>query len=387
MGRGDAELAIAGRNHLIRENTYLKVYLVGGAVRDQLLGYPVKERDWVVVGATPQEMRDLGYRPVGKDFPVFLHPTTHEEYALARTERKTGRGYAGFTFYAAPDVTLEADLQRRDLTINAIAQDTDGTIIDPYGGRKDLTARVLRHVSPAFIEDPVRILRVARFAARFADFHVDADTLQLMQEIVKSGEIEALVAERVWQEWQTALQEDHPEKFFTLLAEVRALPILLPSFTGTPATLGLEALQRAAEKNLPDLVRFAALLHGLDIQAVQDLCKRYRIPKRYHEFARVLIQNNTTYATILQEEVEAQLAFLIRLDAFRRPERFYMFLSACEVLFAPEISAQKTHLLDAAYRAARTARVEDIASQNTTHTEIQAILHARRIAAMLDASQ
>ncbi|MFP4611626.1 MAG: multifunctional CCA tRNA nucleotidyl transferase/2'3'-cyclic phosphodiesterase/2'nucleotidase/phosphatase, partial [Thiohalophilus sp.] len=203
----------------------MEKYQVGGCVRDKLLGLPVKDHDWVVVGSTPQEMIEAGYRPVGKDFPVFLHPETHEEYALARTERKTGPGYTGFTFHAAPDVTLEADLARRDLTINAMAETDAGEIIDPFGGRQDLKDRLLRHVSPAFVEDPVRILRVARFAARFAEFgfRVADDTRELMRRMVDNGEVDALVPERVWQETLRALQENHPETFFEVLRECGAL--------------------------------------------------------------------------------------------------------------------------------------------------------------------
>lgn len=209
----------------------MKIYLVGGAVRDELLGIPYHEKDWVVVGATAEEMLAKGYRQVGKDFPVFLHPKTNEEYALARTERKVSKGYTGFTFNAAPEVTLEEDLQRRDLTINAIAKAEDGTIIDPFHGREDLQNKILRHVSPAFSEDPVRILRIARFAARYGDFTIAPETLALMKQMVVSGEVDALVPERVWKEWQRALSEKHPEKFFEVLAACGAMAILFPEIS------------------------------------------------------------------------------------------------------------------------------------------------------------
>ena len=209
----------------------MKIYLVGGAVRDKLLGREIKERDYVVVGATPKEMESLGYKAVGKEFPVFLHPDTQEEYALARTERKVGKGYKGFEFYADPSVTLEEDLQRRDLTINAIAEDNAGHIIDPFNGKKDLEAKIFKHVSPAFSEDPVRILRVARFAARFPDFNVHPDTNKLMKDMVKNGEVNALVPERVWKEFSRALAEPSPERFFTILKDSDALPILFNELT------------------------------------------------------------------------------------------------------------------------------------------------------------
>ncbi|MGC9185765.1 MAG: multifunctional CCA addition/repair protein, partial [Thiomonas sp.] len=254
-----------------------RAYIVGGAVRDALLGRLAGDRDWVVVGATPQDMVDAGFIPVGRDFPVFLHPQTHEEYALARTERKTAPGYHGFAVHAAPDVTLEDDLLRRDLTINAMAQAEDGTLIDPYGGQRDLQARVLRHVSPAFAEDPVRILRLARFAARFADFSVAAETLELMRRMVQAGEVDALVPERVWQELARGLMEDHPQRMFAVLRDCGALARLLPELDrlwGVPQRADYHpevdtgvhvmlVLQAAVALGAPLQVRWACLMHDL----------------------------------------------------------------------------------------------------------------------------
>jgi tRNA nucleotidyltransferase (CCA-adding enzyme) len=358
----------------------VKIYLVGGAIRDQLLGYPIKERDWVIVGATPQEMLALGYRPVGKDFPVFLHPTTHEEYALARTERKTGPGYKGFDFYAAPEVTLEEDLQRRDLTINAMAQDTDGTIIDPYGGKKDIQARLLRHVSPAFVEDPVRILRVARFAARFADFYVDTNTLALMQEMVHRGEVNALVAERVWQEWERALQETHPVRFFQILSACGALFFLLPEFIDNQA--GFQALQRATERSLSTPIRFAVLFYALDHDNIRAITKRYRIPKNYGELALLIWGNYPDYDRVSTADARTRLTLLERLDAFRRPERLNLFLAGCEAIANNETATQLSQILHTTYLAAKSVSVSDLTLQNIRGEEIKKILRERQIAAI-----
>jgi len=353
----------------------VKIYLVGGAVRDQLLGYPVKERDWVVVGATPQEMLTLGYRPVGKDFPVFLHPTTHEEYALARTERKTGPGYKGFNFYAAPDVTLEEDLQRRDLTINAMAQESDGAIIDPCGGKKDLDARLLRHVSPAFVEDPVRILRVARFAARFAEFHLHTDTLQLMQNIVRDGEVHALVAERVWQECEKALREAHPARFFEVLSNCGALSVLFPEFV--QKSVGFQALPRAKTA----IARFAVLFYGLDIQSARAVLQRYRVPKNYSELALLICGYYADYEKVFADAALC-LALLEHLDAFRRPERLSLFFDGCEAIANSDIAVQKSERLHSIYVAAKSVEVSDLASQNIPGQEIRKILRERRLVAI-----
>lgn len=307
----------------------MKIYLVGGAVRDALLGLPVTERDWVVVGATPEEMLQLGYQPVGKDFPVFLHPKTHEEYALARTERKTGKGYKGFTFYAAPDVTLIADLERRDLTINAMAQAPNGQLIDPYGGEKDLQQRILRHVSLAFQEDPVRILRIARFAARFTDFSIHPDTLQLMRSMVENGEVNALVPERVWQEFSRALISACPARFLEVLQACAALPILFPEMQLTVGNF--RALANAVDCTDSGPVRFAALLYSLEESALSALCRRYRVPREYTDLALLVCRWQQIYLQIHPHtSPEAILQLIKAVDARRRPQRFQQFLQACE---------------------------------------------------------
>lgn len=343
----------------------MQIYLVGGAVRDQLLDFPVKEHDWVVVGATPQQLLAQGYRQVGKDFPVFLHPKTHDEYALARTERKVGAGYKGFTCYAAPEVSLEDDLLRRDLTINAMAKDERGNIIDPHGGLQDIKNRVLRHVSPAFAEDPVRILRVARFAARYADlgFKVAEQTLQLMQSMVRAGEVNALVVERVWQEVQKALTEAQPQQFFEVLRACGALKILFPELDrlfGVPAppqwhpevdtgVHTLMVLKRAAELSQDDVVRFAALVHDLGkgltkpkfwpkhhghdeagVGPIKALCQRYRASKDYQELAVLVSRHHTLLHKIFEVRPETLLKLLEALDAYRRPQRFEQFLLVCQ---------------------------------------------------------
>jgi len=297
----------------------VRTYVVGGAVRDELLGLPVQDRDYVVVGATPEEMVRLGFKPVGKDFPVFLHPKTREEYALARTERKSGRGYKGFTVHAAPDVTLEDDLRRRDLTINALAQAEDGTLIDPFGGREDLKKGVLRHVSEAFAEDPVRILRVARFAARL-DFRVADETLALMRKMVESGEADYLVAERVWQEFSKGLMEPHPERMFEVLERCGLRAKLLPELGPPPALSG------------PLELRFAALAWQLDEEQVQALCDRLRVPSEPRELALAACRNRERLREAPSAPPAALLELLKRTDAFRRPERFSQLLGLARQL-------------------------------------------------------
>lgn len=290
----------------------MKVYLVGGSVRDRLLGYPHDEKDWVVIGATPEEMIQLGYRPVGKDFPVFLHPQTHEEYALARTERKTGKGYTQFVFHAAPDVTLEEDLKRRDLTINAMAMTDDGKIIDPFDGQTDLKNKLLRHVSEAFVEDPVRILRVGRFLAKFAPlgFHVAPETLNLMQKMVENGEVDALVPDRVWQEMDRALGEKNPEKFFEVLDECGALVKLFHDLY-IPESF----------KQANNAVRFAQLFLDSAQDDIRKFCQRYPVPVYYRDMAILANQYQTKFMSdTLTPEITVDL--LERLDAYRRPERF-----------------------------------------------------------------
>lgn len=328
----------------------MKIYLVGGAVRDQLLGLPIKERDWVVVGATVQQMLALGYRQVGKEFPVFLHPKTNEEYALTRLERKVKPGYKGFVFDTSPEVALEDDLQRRDLTINAMAQTEAGQLIDPYQGAQDLQNHLLRHVSPAFAEDPVRILRVGRFLARYATlgFTVASETLELMQQMVKAGEVDALVAERVWKELERALNEPQPEKFFEVLQACHALPILFPELKNDGP--GIAALRSAIPltAHLPHAteIRFAALLHAVpeDLaqgevkQALLTLCQRYRVPNTYKTLALLVALHHQQALSAPTLSAEQLLELCTALDIFRRPERFQAFLVVCQSI------ANATHL-------------------------------------------
>jgi len=343
----------------------MKSYLVGGCVRDALLGLPVKDRDWVVVGASPADMQREGYAPVGKDFPVFLHPQTKEEYALARTERKTAPGYTGFIFHAAPDVTLEQDLARRDLTINAMAQQADGVLIDPFQGQQDLEQRLLRHVSPAFVEDPVRILRVARFAARFAElgFRVADETMILMQEMVDNGEVDALVPERVWQETERALGENTPSRFFEVLRECGALARIFPEIDqlfGVPQPAEyhpevdtgvhvMMVLQAAVRLTADTRVRFAALVHDLGkgitpktelpqhieheargVPLVRQLCQRLKVPRDYCDIALLVTEYHLYFHRARELRAGTLLKLFQRLDLFRRPERLQMFLLACE---------------------------------------------------------
>lgn len=343
----------------------MKVYLVGGAVRDRLLGRAVSERDFVVVGATPEQMLAQGYRQVGKDFPVFLHPQTHEEYALARTERKTAPGYHGFSVYAEPGVSLQEDLLRRDLTINALAEDDEGQIIDYYGGQQDLQDRLLRHVSPAFAEDPVRILRVARFAARYAylGFRVAQETLSLMRTMAHAGEVDALVAERVWQELVKALGENTPSHFFEVLRACGALERLFPEIDrlfGVPQAAqyhpeidtGLHTmmvLDQAASMHCDLPTRFAALTHDLGKgttavdqlpqhhehesrgeHLVEALCLRLKVPAHFRDLARITARYHGQAHRAGELSSEALLDLLESLDAFRRGPRFEQFLLACE---------------------------------------------------------
>jgi tRNA nucleotidyltransferase (CCA-adding enzyme) len=341
------------------------IYLVGGAVRDALLGRPVAERDWVVVGATPEELQAQGFTPVGRDFPVFLHPHTREEHALARLERKTGPGYRGFVTEFAPDVTLEQDLARRDLTINAMAQAADGHLIDPHGGRADLERRVLRHVSPAFVEDPVRILRIARFLARFAHlgFSVAAETLDLMRQMSASGELDSLVPERVWRELERLLGEPTPRAGIELLRECGALRIVLPELDalfGVPQSPKwhpevdtgehvLLALQVAAGRAAPVSVRFAVLMHDLGkaltprgewpkhiaheargVPAIESLCQRLRVPQEHRDLAVLASRFHTHVHRGLELRATTLLEVLESADAFRRPGRFAELLEVCE---------------------------------------------------------
>jgi len=343
----------------------MEVYLVGGAVRDRLLGLPVKERDWVVVGARPEDLERQGYLRVGKEFPVFLHPDTREEYALARLERKIAPGYRGFTTEFSPEVTLEADLKRRDLTINAMAEDIDGRIVDPFDGQRDLEARVLRHVSEAFVEDPVRVLRAARFAARFAPlgFTVADETRALMKRIVADGEMNALVPERVWQETERALGEPRPDVYFETLRDCGALAVVFPELAGLhgvpqPAQWHPEidtgvhvmmALRLAAERDHPVSVRFAVLAHDLGkgrtppenwpshpgheeggVAPIVALCARLKVPRAFRDLAVIVSRYHTHVHRAFELKPGTILTLLEETDAMRRPERFSEFLSACE---------------------------------------------------------
>ena len=344
----------------------MKTYIVGGAVRDRLLGLPVVDRDHVVVGASPDDMVALGFQPVGKDFPVFLHPQTHEEYALARTERKSGHGYKGFKVYAAPEVTLEEDLLRRDLTINAMAEDESGALVDPYGGQRDLAAKTFRHVSEAFAEDPVRILRVARFAARFTEFTVAPETLALMRQMVDSGEIDALVPERVWQEVARGLLDAQPSRMFLALRDCGALARLFPEIDrlfGVPQPPAhhpeidtgvhvMRVVDWAARQGASLAVRFAALTHDLGkgatppeqwprhidheiagAELVRALCERIRVPADCRDLAATVAREHGHVHRALELRPGTLVELLERVDAFRRPGRFEEFLLACECDF------------------------------------------------------
>jgi tRNA nucleotidyltransferase (CCA-adding enzyme) len=346
----------------------MKVYQVGGSVRDELLGLPVQDRDWVVVGADPGEMQRLGYRAVGADFPVFLHPETHEEYALARTERKTGPGYKGFAFHAAPDVTLEQDLARRDLTINAMARDESGAIVDPHGGERDLREGVLRHVSPAFVEDPVRILRVARFAARFG-FAVAPETLALMRRRVEDGEADALVPERVWRELACGLMEKSPSRMLAVLRECGALARVLPqldrSFDRAEVPERLAArLEHAASRDYGLAVRFALLVLDLSREDAQSLAMRVNAPGECRECATLAIGERSRVAAA-PLDAEETLALLERADGFRRPERLERLLQVaeCDALATSAASYAPRQALHRALEAARNVDAGAVARE------------------------
>jgi len=406
----------------------MKTYIVGGAVRDQLLGLPVQDRDHVVVGATPEELVALGYKPVGKDFPVFLHPKTREEYALARTERKTSPGYRGFVFHTAPDVTLEEDLIRRDLTINAMALDEDGTLIDPFGGQKDLQARVFRHVSNAFSEDPVRVLRVARFAARFPDFTIAPETGALMRQMVELGEIDALVSERVWQELARGLMEQKPSRMFEVLRDCGALARILPELDalwGVPQPerhhpeidAGIHVmtvLDLAAEKNNSLPIRFAALMHDLGkgtsspaewphhrgheergVPLVAALCERLRVPNECRDLALMMAREHGNIGRGLDISADSMVQLFERCDAFRRPERFLDMVDASECDFrgrgkGSNSFADKPYPQAAYWRLALTAAQSvDAGNIAQAHGEIPkkipTAIHNARVAAVSEA--
>jgi tRNA nucleotidyltransferase (CCA-adding enzyme) len=400
----------------------MQVYLVGGAVRDALLGMPVKERDWVVVGGTREELLRLKYREVGRDFPVFLHPETHEEHALARRERKVAPGYRGFSVEFGPEVSLEEDLARRDLTVNAMAQSSDGALVDPYGGKRDLDARILRHVSEAFIEDPVRILRVARFAARFAPlgFHVAADTFELMRSMVLRHEVDALVAERVWQESERALREPSASTFFKVLRECGALERIYPELDalfGVPqppewhpeidtGVHTLMVLDQAAALSDDTKVRFAALVHDLgkgttppaewpshrgheerSVKLIEALAARLRVPSDHRELALIVARYHGIVHRAFELKPKTILDFMERADAFRRPERFAEALLACEADSRGRTGLenrpypQRRYLLAAAVAAAAIKPTPEEIAQNAG-PKIAEHLHRRRLHAV-----
>jgi tRNA nucleotidyltransferase (CCA-adding enzyme) len=346
----------------------MKTYLVGGAVRDALMGLPVQDRDWVVVGATPQMLLDQGYLQVGQDFPVFLHPQTKEEYALARTERNTAPGYRGFAVYAAPDVTLEDDLARRDLTINSIAIPSalagargqfalqnqsitpiwveNAGFVDPYGGRQDIANKVLRHVTPAFREDPVRILRLARFAARFTDFTVAPETLALLREMVNAGDVDHLVAERVWQELSRGLMESKPSRMFAVLRDCGALERLLPELT-TSADDVMPVVDLAAQRQAPLAVRFACLVHSLQKPQTEAACARLRVPVECKDLAEVVAREQGSIQDSAGLSADALVLLLERCDAFRKPARLTDILLACACIAKAHASPSDTPYLQA----------------------------------------
>lgn len=401
----------------------MKIYLVGGAVRDELLGRANADRDYVVVGATPQSMQAAGYRPVGKDFPVFLHPQTQEEYALARTERKSGHGYHGFTFHAAPDVTLEEDLARRDLTMNAMARGVDGELIDPYCGQRDLEAKILRHVGPAFAEDPVRILRIARFAARFSDFSVAPETLALMRAMVSSGEVDHLVAERVWQELAKGLMEEKPSRLFAVLRDCGALARLLPE---VDALFGVAqradyhpeidagihtmmVIDQSARHQFTLPVRFAALTHDLgkaltppdilprhlgheerSVKLADQLAARLRVPNDCRDLALLMARHHGNIHRAAELRASTIVSLFEKTDALRRPERFQQLLDACRCDYTGRLgwenraydSPQRLHTALAAVNAVEAGK---IAMACRDKLKIPERIHAARVSAVQQA--
>jgi tRNA nucleotidyltransferase (CCA-adding enzyme) len=402
----------------------MKRYQVGGAIRDELLGLPVKERDWVVVGATPEEMIAAGYKPVGKDFPVFLHPQTKEEHALARTERKSGRGYHGFTFHTGPEVTLEDDLMRRDLTVNAIARNEDGTLVDPHGGRRDIERRVLRHVSPAFAEDPVRILRLARFHARFAPlgFRIADETMALMRQMVAAGEADHLVPERVWQETERALMLDVPSVFFRTLRDCGALARVMPEIDalfGVPQRADfhpevdtgvhiLMCVDAGARMGFSLPVRVCALLHDLGkactphdewpshkqhesrgVPLVEQFCARLRVPAETRDLAVIHTREHLIVHLALELRPGTLLELLERVDLFRRPDRFERLLEACLCDARGRTGFENTEYPQVAYlreaaAVARSVAAGELVAAGFKDEALGAELRKRRLARLTE---
>ena len=400
----------------------MRVYKVGGAVRDKLLGLPVKDQDWVVVGSTPEELSELGYKPVGKDFPVFLHPDSKEEYALARTERKTAPGYKGFAFNTSTEVTLEEDLIRRDLTINALAEDDQSNIVDCFNGQEDLKAGILRHISPAFIEDPLRVLRVARFAARF-NFQVADETGKLMQTISDSGELDTLVAERVWTELERVLNEKYPVRFFEVLRDCGALEKVFPEIDrlfGVPqpelhhpeidsGIHTMMVLEQSCKLTEDPLIHFAALVHDLgkgttpkaqwpshrgheerSVKLIHVLCDRYRIPGRYRDLAVIVARHHLDCHRIKEMRADTILRKLEAMDAFRRPERFQQFLLACEADIRGREGFENRPYPQAQYLQAALAAANDIDTsiiqkENLSGKKIAEAIRKLRTSAIEDA--
>ena len=400
----------------------MKTYLVGGAVRDGLLNLPLKDKDWVVVGASPQQMLDAGYEQVGRDFPVFLHPSSHEEYALARTERKSGSGYTGFVCYAAPDVTLEQDLARRDLTINAIAQDADGNFYDPYRGREDLKLRLLRHVSAAFNEDPLRVLRVARFAARFAhlNFRVADETMALMRAMAASGELAHLTAERVWKETESALLTRNPQVYFQVLRDCGALAVLFPELDnlyGVPAPAkwhpeidtGVHALMTLAmaAQLSPELdIRFATLFHDVGkgltppekwpshhghgpagVPLVAALCERLRVPNTVRDLALLVTEFHDLVHTVQNQPAATLIALFDRVDAWRKPQRVEQIAITSEADARGRTGFESNpypqgDYLRTAWRVAQSVSTKEVVEAGFKGSEVREELTRRRVAAL-----
>lgn len=362
----------------------MKIYLVGGAVRDKLLGLPIKERDYVVVGATVEDMVKLGYRQVGKEFPVFLHPKTSEEYALARMERKVLPGYKGFLFDTSPEVSLESDLVRRDLTINAMAEDENGKLYDFYHGQRDLEQKILRHVSPAFKEDPVRILRVGRFLARYhhLGFHVADETTALMQKMVEAGEVDALVAERVWKELERALTEKNPEKFFEVLASCSALPRLFPELDLQGQSFAV--LHGASDLSPDAVIRFSSLmsLYHADRETAEQMadkiCDRYRAPNEYRELSKLTIRHYPSALKSRKLSAKELLHLFNGLDIFRRERRYHKFLIVCQAIASVQNVDFNSVFLEQAAQVAKSVNVHELLSKGLKGQELAETLKEKR---------